>query len=38
MQKWLEHNNILIYSTYNGGKLVVDETFIRILKGKTYKK
>ena len=38
MQKWLDDNDVLINSTYNEGKLVVAERFIRILKGKIYKK
>ena len=38
MQKWLDDNNILMYSTHNEGKSVVAERFIRILKSKTYKK
>ena len=38
MQKWLGDNNVLMYSTYNKGKSVVAERFIRTLKGKIYKK
>ena len=37
MQKWLDDNNILMYSTHNEGKSVVAERFIKILKGKIYK-
>ena len=29
MQKWLDDNHILIYSTHNEGKSVVVERFIR---------
>ena len=36
-KKWLKHNNIEIYSTYNEGKYVVAERFIRTLKNKIYK-
>ena len=35
-KKWLSDNNIM-YSTYNGGKSVVAERFIRTLKNKLYK-
>ena len=38
MQKWLDNNDILMYSTYNEGKSVIAERFIRTLKGKIYKK
>ena len=38
MQKWLDNNDISMYSTYNEGKTVVDERFIKTLKGKIYKK
>ena len=38
IQKWLDDNNILIYSTHNKGKSVVAERFIRTLKGKIYRK
>ena len=38
MQKWLDNNDILMYSTHNGGKSVVAEKCIRILKSKIYKK
>ena len=36
-KKWLQNNNIIIYSTHNEGKSVVAERFIRTLKGKIYK-
>ena len=36
-QKWLDDNDILMYSTRNKGKSVITESFIRILKFKTYK-
>ena len=29
MQKWLEYSDIWMYSTYNDGKLVASERFIR---------
>ena len=38
MQKWLDNNDILMYSTYNESKSVIAERFIRTLKGKIYKK
>ena len=38
MQKWLDDNDILIYSTHNEGTSVVAERFIKILKGKICKK
>ena len=31
MQEWLDNNNILMYSTYNDGKLVFAERFIKTL-------
>ena len=34
---WLSDNNINMYSTYNEGKSVVAERFIRTLKNKLYK-
>ena len=34
---WLVNNNISMYSTYNEGKSVVAERFIRTLKNKLYK-
>ena len=36
-KKWLSENNIEMYSTYNEGKSVVTERFIRTLKNKLYK-
>ena len=36
-KKWLQDNNIVIYSTHNEGKFAVVERFIRILKSKIYK-
>ena len=33
-KKWLSRNNIIMYSTYNEGKSVVAERFIRTLKNK----
>ena len=36
-KKWLSYNNIITYSTYNEGKSVVAERFIRTLKNKLYK-
>ena len=36
-KKWLSENNIIMYSTYNKGKSVVAERFIRTLKSKLYK-
>ena len=36
-EKWLSNNDINIYSTYNEGKSVVAERFIRTLKNKLYK-
>ena len=36
-KKWLSDNNIIMYSTYNEGKSVVAESFIRTLKNKLYK-
>ena len=36
-KKWLSDNDIIMYSTYNEGKSVVAETFIRTLKNKLYK-
>ena len=37
MQDWLG-NSVLIYSTYNEGKLVITERFIKTLKAEIYKK
>ena len=36
-KKWLEVNDIEMYSIHNKGKLVVAERFIRTLKNKIYK-
>ena len=36
-KKWLSSNDISMYSTYNEGKSVVAERFIRTLKNKLYK-
>ena len=36
-EKWLSDNNIIMYSTYNEGKSVVAERFIRTLKNKLFK-
>ena len=36
-KKWLSDNDIEMYSTYNKGKSVVAERFIRTLKNKLYK-
>ena len=36
-KKWLSDNDIIMYSTFNEGKSVVAERFIRILKHKLYK-
>ena len=36
-EKWLSDNKIIMYSTYNEGKSVVAERFIRTLKNKLYK-
>ena len=36
-KKWLQDNNIVMYSTNNEGKSVVAERFIRTLKSKIYK-
>ena len=38
MQKWLDDNHNLMYSTHNKGKSVITERFIEILKAKIYKK
>ena len=37
LKRFLKINNIEIYSTYNDGKFVVAERFIRSLKSKTFK-
>ena len=36
-KKWLQDNNIVMYSTHNEGKSIVAERFIRTLKSKIYK-
>ena len=36
-KKWLQDNDIVMYSTHNEGKSVVAERFIRTLKSKNYK-
>ena len=36
-KKWLSDNDIIMHSTYNEGKSVVAEKFIRTLKNKLYK-
>ena len=36
-KKWLQDNNIVMYSTHSEGKSVVAERFIRTLKNKIYK-
>ena len=36
-KKWLSDNDIIMYSTYNEGKSVIAERFIRTLKTKLYK-
>ena len=36
-EKWLQNNDIVMYSTYNEGKSVVAERFIRTLKHRIYK-
>ena len=36
-KKWLQDNDIVMYSTNNEGKSVVVERFIRTLKSKIYK-
>ena len=38
MQKWLNNNDILMYSTHKEGKSVTAERFIKTLKAKIYKK
>ena len=37
VDEWLQNNDIEIYSTYNEGKSVLAEKFIRTLKIKIYK-
>ena len=36
-KKWLSDNDTIMYSTYNEGKSVVAERFIKTLKNKLYK-
>ena len=36
-KKWLQGNDIVMYSTYNEGKSVVAERIVRTLKNKIYK-
>ena len=36
-KKWLQDNDIVMYSTHNEGKSVVAEKFVRTLKNKIYK-
>ena len=36
LKKWLKDNHIKMFSTYNEGKSVVAERFIRILKKKSF--
>ena len=36
-KKWLRDNGIIMYSTYNEGKSVAGERFIKTLKNKLYK-
>ena len=38
MQRWLDNNDILIYSAHNEGKSVITEKFINTLKAKICKK
>ena len=37
MEKWLDDNDILLYSTHNEGISVLAERFIRPLKGEIVK-
>ena len=37
LKKWLQDNDIVMYSTHNEGKSVVAERFIRTRKNKIYK-
>ena len=37
MKLWLDKNDIEMYSTYNKGKSVIAERFIKTLKNKIYK-
>ena len=36
-KKWLQDNNLVMYSTHNEGESVVAARFIRVLKNKIYK-
>ena len=36
-KKWLQDNDIVMYSTHNEGKYVVAERFVRTLRSKIYK-
>ena len=38
MQEWFNNNNILMCSTHNEGKSVIDDRFIKTLNVKIYKK
>ena len=38
MQKWLDVNDVLMYSTHNEVKSIVAERFIKTLKGKIFQK
>ena len=37
MKSWLQDDNVEMYSTYNEGKSIAAEKFIRTLKNKIYK-
>ena len=37
LKKWLQNNDIVMYSTHNEGKSVVAERFVRTIKNKIYK-
>ena len=38
MQKWLDVNDVLMYSTHNEVKSIVAKRFIKKLKGKIFQK
>ena len=38
MKEWLDNNNFVMYLTYNKGKPVLAETFIKTLKYKIYQR
>ena len=38
IQEWLDDNDILMYMTYNEGKSVISERFMKTLRDKIYKK